>query len=295
MESAELPDEGFSWHDHPLDVRFNSRRSEWEATSRDWPELRVVDGEAYRAIVLLRNAIRDEWRKRHAGGRASSSAGREPQPFIYRVTVTYNPTESTYKAASPDIPEMHAIDRHPGVAKEKLQDWMRLLLARYRREGINIPQGMVPMLRPWPVIRRWLGACIPDGMPGYTLEDAIESVGPGWSGLVTAAHRRLTKAECRIVQVKEKFGGLRVYFDPPDTTEMSEEPRRWLAVLNRWERWIERRSFTVCEGCGARGGRVVRGRYVRTLCATCAWRWLEGADEWSKIRAAWSPDAPRSD
>jgi hypothetical protein len=295
MESAELPDEGFSWQDHPLDVRFNSRRSEWEATSREWPELRVVDLEGYRAVVRLRIAIRDHWRKRHAAVSTSWTADREPQPYTYRVTVTHNPTESTYKAASPDIPAMHDIDRHPGVAKEKLQDWLRLLLARYRREGINIPEGIVPILRPWPVRRRWLGEFVPEGMPGYTLEDAIESVGPGWSRLVTAAHRRLTNAKCRIVQVKEKFGGLRVYFDPPETTAMSKARRRSLAALNRWERWIERRSFSVCEGCGARGGRVVRGRYVRTLCAMCAWRWLEGADAWSKIRGAWSPDAPESD
>ena len=57
---------------------------------------------------------------------------------------------------------------------------------------------------------RVAGRFVPDDLPGYTLEDALAAVGPGWATLVTAAHRRLTLAGARIAQVKEKFGGLRI-------------------------------------------------------------------------------------
>jgi hypothetical protein len=296
MEEAETPEEGFTWQDHLVEVQFNAGLAAWEATSPDWPELRVVDGEAYRAIVRLQLVIRDQWMTRHAAFVASSTDPQDPGPFRHRVTVRYNPTEAVYEAVSPDIPEMQATDQDPSVVKEKLREMVQLRLEHFRREGIEIPGGVIAILWPWPVVRRWLGGRIPDGQVGYTLEEALGSVGPGWSGLVAAVHHRVTNAAGLIVQVKEKFGGLRVYYYPPDTTMMADVPHRSLAALERWERWIERRSFTVCEGCGEHGGKTTRGGgWIRTLCATCAWRWREGAISWSEIRGEWSPDAPESD
>jgi hypothetical protein len=166
-----------------------------------------------------------------------------------------------------------------------------------RRDGVKIPADIVPTLKEWPVMPHWPGLYVPDGEPGYTHAEALASVGPGWAALVRSIYMRLTNAGCRIVQVKEKFAGLRVYFDPPNEAATGDRPLRRLAALTRWERWMESRSYTVCESCGALGTRTDRDGLWRTLtlCADCAWRWREGANSWSEMRGEWSPDDTESD
>ena len=102
---------------------------------------------------------------------------------------------------------------------------------------------------------------IGDKMPGYTLEDCLESVGPGWADLVRKAWDITQKHDGCVVQVKEKYGTLRFYTGS-DYAGISE---------------IERESAYVCEMCG-RVGRVRsekdypgNQRYVwlRTLCDEC--------------------------
>lgn len=83
---------------------------------------------------------------------------------------------------------------------------------------------------------------------GYTRELALSSVGPGWASLIHHIFDTLEniKGTVKIVQVKEKFAGLRVYTD-----YMNDELE---AVI----RQAERESFTICEECGKPG--KVRGR-----------------------------------
>lgn len=83
---------------------------------------------------------------------------------------------------------------------------------------------------------------------GYTRELALSSVGPGWAPLIHRIFDTLQniKGTVKIVQVKEKFAGLRVYTD-----YMNDELE---AVI----RQAERESFTICEECGEPG--KVRGR-----------------------------------
>ena len=61
---------------------------------------------------------------------------------------------------------------------------------------------------------------------GYTREDALASVGAGWAGLINRVYDVLEsiKGTVKIVQVKEKFGGLRIYTDYGN----DELPRRVL-------------------------------------------------------------------
>ncbi len=51
---------------------------------------------------------------------------------------------------------------------------------------------------------------------GYTREGALRSVGEGWAGLVNEAFDALEKLTDHVVidQVKEKYGGLRIYTSP---------------------------------------------------------------------------------
>lgn len=56
-------------------------------------------------------------------------------------------------------------------------------------------------------------------------------------------------------QVKEKFGGLRFYFD-------NGVPKEVLDAVDE----AEAKAATICEVCGAPGSRRTRGGWVTTLC-----------------------------
>ncbi|CAB1129504.1 protein of unknown function [Candidatus Hydrogenisulfobacillus filiaventi] len=85
-------------------------------------------------------------------------------------------------------------------------------------------------------------------------------------------------------QVKEKFGGLRFYYD----ADGDGEARRRVASLVEE---AERRSLVICEHCGRPG--ILRERrsewcpLYRTLCNACARLWL-GASTWDP----WAPPPP---
>lgn len=109
----------------------------------------------------------------------------------------------------------------------------------------------------------------PSGV-GYTLEEAKASVGPGWHRLLEAVWKRKDgtwwggvdpKSDpCFVVaQVKEKFGGLRIYVD----NKRDEDIHGFLDG-------IEAASFTICEDCGNSGFLRTDRRWIRTLCDTHA-------------------------
>ena len=83
---------------------------------------------------------------------------------------------------------------------------------------------------------------------GYTREMALTSVGNGWAHLIHRVFDKLDtiKGSVKIIQVKEKFAGLRVYTD-----YVNEE-------LDKVIRDAERESLKTCEDCGKPG--KVRGR-----------------------------------
>lgn len=83
---------------------------------------------------------------------------------------------------------------------------------------------------------------------GYTREMGLGSVGKGWAPLVNRVFDKLesTKGSIKIVQVKEKYAGLRIYTDYSN--------KELDAVINQ----VERQSLTMCEECGKPG--KVRGQ-----------------------------------
>lgn len=86
--------------------------------------------------------------------------------------------------------------------------------------------------------------------------------GYGWAELINKCHEKLVSFDpnYKVVQVKEKFGGLRYYFNPSNpvhTRAMSD------MVLP-----FERDSYTVCEVCGASGKlrKTIESSWLKTLC-----------------------------
>lgn len=90
------------------------------------------------------------------------------------------------------------------------------------------------------------------------------AVGDGWAPLVerllvAAQERGFTRENFEVIQVKQKFGGLRFYVRGGDASfgELLAE--------------AEKESFTICERCGGQPASLVRPRYwSTTLCAGCA-------------------------
>lgn len=119
---------------------------------------------------------------------------------------------------------------------------------------------------------------IPDGWGRWI------SCSRGWYPLLVELDEQLRALLPNYVihQVKEKFGGLRYYWEPGEEVRDPSDPGAEAAIAER-ERRIglvqqlvdsaERRAGVTCELCGAAGQlhRTPAGRY-KTLCADCAER-----------------------
>ncbi len=104
-------------------------------------------------------------------------------------------------------------------------------------------------------------------------------IGPGWMTIVRKAFQAMLAAGWRggLSQVKEKFGGLRIYWDPayneddPDATETDEQIKAIDAIV----RQAEAESWSTCEECGSTDdvgtGPTPRPKwtYIRSLCPDC--------------------------
>jgi hypothetical protein len=80
-----------------------------------------------------------------------------------------------------------------------------------------------------------------------------KSIGRGWLGLVEPLIEQAEKEGTTIVQIKEKFGGLRFY-----VVGGSDDLHEKISVA-------EAGSFHICEDCGA-PGKPRRGGWIKTLC-----------------------------
>lgn len=107
-------------------------------------------------------------------------------------------------------------------------------------------------------------------------------VGAGWAPLLRPPLQALKALGGKLAQVKQKFGGLRIYWNPPD--ELHAQYREWYdsgkngpdplesnplyvavktAVFD-----AETQSWRTCERCGKDLG-VPKAPSHRTLCAEC--------------------------
>lgn len=85
-------------------------------------------------------------------------------------------------------------------------------------------------------------------------------VGEGWYDLVHPVVEKADEEGAEIFQVKEKFGGLRIYIKDHD--EMSDELENMIAEA-------ESKSLKTCEECGGSGSLVGVGGWIKTLCPSC--------------------------
>ena len=87
-------------------------------------------------------------------------------------------------------------------------------------------------------------------------EDAIQCVGKGWEKLVRRVYNAKTGMGITvgIIQVKEKWGGLRIYTDYYDSE------------LEKTIQEVGQESYKICENCGAPAGLVKKGTWYQTLC-----------------------------
>ena len=69
-----------------------------------------------------------------------------------------------------------------------------------------------------------------------------EHVGKGWRPIVKDAIDKLVAGGADIKQVKEKFGGLRIYFYADDYTGLHE-------IVDE----AEKKCYSICEFCGKPG------------------------------------------
>lgn len=99
--------------------------------------------------------------------------------------------------------------------------------------------------------------------PQRPIEEWVNDVGEGWRPLIRGldANLRALDPDYIIGQIKEKFGGLRYYFDAF---------RGDIEECERLVRAAEELSFKICEACGAPGTtKAWNGFWVRTLCPLC--------------------------
>ena len=84
-------------------------------------------------------------------------------------------------------------------------------------------------------------------------------VGRGWRKLVTKLCKDIIAIDDKVnvLQVKEKFGGLRFYIDKGNMKVHS------LIVK------AEEKSFKICEKCGTECNVTTSGEWAKTLCNNC--------------------------
>jgi hypothetical protein len=86
-----------------------------------------------------------------------------------------------------------------------------------------------------------------------TREEAKSDVGKGWASLLDKIYDNL-RPETQVLQVKEKFGGLRFYVGGATTEEFD--------VIDQ----AEEDSYTICEQCGKEGKLREDLGWILTLC-----------------------------
>lgn len=83
--------------------------------------------------------------------------------------------------------------------------------------------------------------------------------GDGWFKIIDEACEELSKLQgIQFSQVKEKFGGLRLYLDTYDEGGVADK------IIHK----AEKESYKTCENCG-KPGKPNKSGWISTLCTSC--------------------------
>lgn len=88
-----------------------------------------------------------------------------------------------------------------------------------------------------------------------TLMKWKDFIGPGWHTLAIQAIDEIEKTGGWIVQVKEKFGGIRIYCHGGEAD-----------VIDTIVKAAEQKSLQICEECGKPGTLMDVGGWYKTRC-----------------------------
>lgn len=100
------------------------------------------------------------------------------------------------------------------------------------------------------------------------------TIGEGWADLVSDLVDDLEKVDpdFKVVQVKEKFGGLRFYVDyyiSSEETESGSNKEARQKYIRSLVSAAEAKSYLICEDCGEPGSTSSIGYWIVTLCENC--------------------------
>jgi hypothetical protein len=95
------------------------------------------------------------------------------------------------------------------------------------------------------------------------IPDHYHQVGPGWVNLLGALHEKLVELQpaYQVSQVKQKFGGLRIYLD-------YDPELRYPIEVGELIDAAEVVAAATCEECG-QPGKLREGSWLMTLCDAC--------------------------
>lgn len=98
-----------------------------------------------------------------------------------------------------------------------------------------------------------------------SFEDALPECPDTWHDLAREVHAELLKIDpdYQVVQIKEKFGGLRYYFTPSEGIDTDTRRR-----MDQITYAAETKSNTICQVCGEPGERTSKRGWYATLCET---------------------------
>ena len=91
-------------------------------------------------------------------------------------------------------------------------------------------------------------------------QEALSSVGKGWATIINNLYDAKPKTTL-VIQVKEKFGGLRFY--------VGSAPDWYFDLIT----FYEHQSRGICEECGAKGETISFRGWLKTLCDKCEDKW----------------------
>ena len=86
---------------------------------------------------------------------------------------------------------------------------------------------------------------------------ALVCVGEGWGKLINNLYDAKPR-KAQVLDVKEKFGGLRFYC-------VGNTPDWYLDLINCYEE----KSLHICENCGNDGKQKTINGWIKTLCEEC--------------------------